>query len=279
MRLITISFWRALVACVAPSTIMVSLLPLVLLVYATLVAVNYFWIPALAQVNLWLGKTSFMVSAWSWLEVVGAGRLKVVLGALVLIFAITPLAVVLVLCVLALSTNPFMVRLIARRHFAHLESLHKASWWARTQWTVGSVFLALLALVVSVPLWAIPPLVMLLPPLIWGWLTYRVMAFNALAQHATRSERIQIFKQHRIALFSIGVLCGALAAAPSWLWVASPNYTAAFVFWAPVAVWAYSFVFTLASLWFANYGLAALQTLRMQSGMIAVATDLDPVGT
>lgn len=41
----------------------------------------------------------------------------------------------------------------------------------------------------TLPLWLIPPLALLLPPLILGWLTYRVMAHDVLAEHADAAER------------------------------------------------------------------------------------------
>ena len=41
----------------------------------------------------------------------------------------------------------------------------------------------------SLPLWLIPPLVLVVPPLIWGWLTYRVFSFDVLSLHASRDER------------------------------------------------------------------------------------------
>jgi hypothetical protein len=68
----------------------------------------------------------------------------------------------------------------------------------------GLDLLALVALVVSMPLWLVPPLILILPPLIWGWLTYRVMAYDALAEHASRDERIEIFRRHRGWLLGIG---------------------------------------------------------------------------
>ena len=63
-----------------------------------------------------------------------------------------------------------------------------------------------------------PPLILVLPPLIWGWLTYRVMAFDALAEHASREERRESFAGTGRWLLGIGVLTGYLGAAPSIVW-------------------------------------------------------------
>ena len=127
--------------------------------------------------------------------------------------------------------------------------------------------MAVVALVVSIPLWLVPPLVLVLPPLIWGWLTYRVMAFDALAEHASEPERQVLFKQHRVRLLSIGVVCGFLGAAPSLLWASGALFAAAFVILVPVAIWIYTLVFAFSSLWFAHYCLAALQTLRANTAL------------
>ncbi len=48
------------------------------------------------------------------------------------------------------------------------------------------------------------PLVLVLPPLIWGWLTYRVMAFYALAEHASKDERREVLRRHRVTLLGHG---------------------------------------------------------------------------
>jgi hypothetical protein len=116
--------------------------------------------------------------------------------------------------------------------------------------------------VVSIPLWLVPPLILLLPPLIWGWLTYRVMTFDALAEHASREERRQIFRQHRMWLLAMGVVTGYLGAAPSIVWASGALFAAAFVLLVPVAIWIYTLVFAFSALWFAHYCLAALEKLR-----------------
>jgi hypothetical protein len=129
---------------------------------------------------------------------------------------------------------------------------------------LSSTLLAFMALLISIPLWLLPPLILLLPPLIWGWLTYRVMAFDALAEHASKEERKEIFRRHRGWLLGIGVLSGYLGAAPSVIWASGALLAAAFVILVPLAIWIYTLVFAFSSLWFAHYCLAALQSLRAE---------------
>jgi hypothetical protein len=137
---------------------------------------------------------------------------------------------------------------------------------------LGSTVLAAIALVVSMPLWLIPPLILILPPLIWGWLTYRVMSYDALADHASRQERQQILKENRASLLGIGILSGYLGAAPSLIWASGAMFVAMAPVLVPVAIWAYTLVFAFSSLWFSHYSLAALEQLRKKN--TALAEDL-----
>ena len=111
---------------------------------------------------------------------------------------------------------------------------------------------------------------LVLPPLIWGWLTYRVMAYDALADHASADERQLIFKEHRGILLVIGILSGFMGAAPSLIWASGAMFVAMAPILVPVAIWIYTLVFAFSSLWFAHFGLAALQALRDEPQQAAV---------
>ena len=267
MTLFFDSFWRAAAYCVRPRVIALSFLPLVLMVALALGLGYYFWEPALDWVREGLEASSVVNSVWDWLQSVGAGSIKMVLAPLVVIFAVTPVIVVLSLLLVAVLMTPALTHLVAERRFPELERKRGGSVVKSLFWSFGSTLLAIVALIVSIPLWLVPPLVLVLPPLIWGWLTYRVMAFDAMAEHASAEERQLIFKQHRVRLLSIGVVCGFLGAAPSLLWASGALFAAAFVILVPVAIWIYTLVFAFSSLWFAHYCLAALQTLRTKGAL------------
>jgi hypothetical protein len=121
----------------------------------------------------------------------------------------------------------------------------------------------------------VPPLVLILPPLIWGWLTCRVLAFDVLAAHASRDERLLLLKTHRLPLLAMGVITGYLGAAPSVLFA----FGAVSVVLAPVlglaAVWIYTVVFAFAACWFAHYLLAALQRLRQTQPPLVEVVAID----
>jgi hypothetical protein len=141
-------------------------------------------------------------------------------------------------------------------------------------WSLGHSAIALVALVASVPLWFVPPLVLVLPPLVWGWLTARVLAYDVLVQHASADERHRLMKHHRWRLLGMGLISGATGALPSLLWVAS----AATLIFAPVlllaTVWLYTLVFAFAALWFAHYLLEVLMLERQFALAATPAADV-----
>lgn len=271
MSLLFDSFWRALAYGLKPRVVALSFLPLLLMIGLALGLGYFYWDGLLASVRLWLESSTLVASMAGWLQSFGMGDLKAVLAPLIVIFAVTPVIVVFSLMVVALLMAPALTSLVARNRFPSMERKRGGSLLASLWWSLVSTLLALVAMIVSVPLWLIPPLIFVLPPLIWGWLTYRVMAFDAMAEHASSEERREIFRRHRISLLGIGLFCGFLGAAPSLIWASGVLLVAAFVVLVPLAIWLYTMVFAFAALWFAHFCLAALHLLREERARTAAA--------
>ncbi len=265
MNLVLDSFWRAVAYCLHARVIALSFLPLVIMVVASLTLGYFFWDPTLQWVRAWLDSFDLLRSVWDWLQSVGAANLKTVVAPLIVIFALTPIIVISSLLLVAALMGPALAALVAERRFPQLERKHGGSLAAGIVWSLGSSLLALVVMVISLPLWLVPPLILVLPPLIWGWLTYRVMAYDALSEHASVQERRELFRRHRPWLLGMGVFSGLLGAAPSIVWASGALFAAAFVLLVPLAVWIYTLVFAFAALWFAHYCLSALQQLRLEA--------------
>lgn len=262
MSLMFDSFWRAVAYCAHPKVIALSFLPLILMVALSAGLGYFFWEPAVASITAWLESYALVQTFLGWLDGVGLGALRSVFGPLLVLVLATPVIVLLCLLLVAMFMTPAMVELVGQRRFAGLERKHGGSLLVSVVWSLGSTVLALVALVLSMPLWLVPPLVLILPPLIWGWLTYRVFAFDALAVHASSQERKQILREHRGQLLLMGVLSGYLGAAPSLLWASGAMFIAMAPLLVPVAIWIYTLVFAFASLWFAHFALSCLQAMR-----------------
>lgn len=241
---------------------LLSLLPVVLIGLCTVLLGYFYWDVALDQVRALLESSAFVNQGWAWLDAMGLGRIKTFLAPLVVIFGVTPFIVLICLLGVAVAMTPGLIRLVVQRRFPQMEMRGSRSMLPGLLWALVSVFFGLLATVVSIPLWFVPPLILILPPLIWGWVTYRVMAYDALSGHATPQERRTLMVQHRPVLIAMGIVVGFLGSAPSFLWASMALFAVAFVLFLPLAVWIYTLVFAFSSLWFAHFCLAALQRLR-----------------
>ena len=265
------SFWRAAVYCLHPRVIALSFLPLIIMTVASLGLGYLYWNDAVDMLRTQLDSYQLVNSMSQWLEGLGLGNLRLVLAPALLLFLAIPVIVITSLLFVAVLMTPAMVSLVGQRRFATLERRQGGSLAASMLWSLASTLLACIALVLSFPLWLVPPLVLVLPPLIWGWLTYRVMAYDALAEHASADERRQIFKEHRWSLLSIGVLSGYLGAVPSVIWASGAMFVAMAPILVPVALWIYTLVFAFSSLWFAHFALSALQQLRSRDEFMSTA--------
>ncbi|MDR0226605.1 MAG: EI24 domain-containing protein [Burkholderiaceae bacterium] len=259
MGLLLDSFWRAMAYCLHKRVIAWSLFPLVFMAVSAWVLGYFFWADAVLWVDGLLHGVGWLSTVWGWLGLPAAPD---VVSPVLVVLGFTPVLVVVSLLLVALCMTPALVELVARRRFADLERKRGGSLIASLLWSAGSSVIALIALLVSVPLWFVPPLVLVIPPLIWGWLTYRVMAFDALAEHASKPERRELFLRHRFALMLMGVICGYLGAAPAIVWASGVVFIAAFWVLIPVAIWIYALIFAFSSLWFAHFCLAALDRMR-----------------
>jgi hypothetical protein len=256
------AFWRAAAYCLYPRVMLLSVLPLLLIVALAWLWGYAYWDRAVTGVFEALERLSLLASFWHWLESMGLPNLKTALAPVLVIVGITPLLVMGSLLAVSVLMTPALTRLVAARRFPQMDKRHGGPLLLSLGWSALSLLLALGAMVLSLPLWLVPPMALLLPSLIWGWLTYRVMTFDVLAEHADAHERRALMAQHRLPLLLMGVCTGMMGAAPSLMWASGALFAAAFILLIPLAIWIYTLVFAFSSLWFAHYALTALAQMR-----------------
>ena len=250
---------------------LLSVVPLLLMALLALVLQHFYWDSAVQGMTSLLDDSTLLASMLSWLASWGVLNVMDWLAPLMVVLLASPVLVVVSLLAVAFLMTPALVNMVAVRRFPSLERKQGGALLASISWSLASTVMALLALLFSVPLWLVPPLVLVLPPLIWGWLTYRVMAFDALAEHASKDERREVLRRHRVTLLGMGVLTGYLGAAPSIVWASGVVFAAAFVVLLPLAIWIYTLVFAFSSLWFAHFCLQALAQLRAANSAVGAA--------
>jgi len=262
MKLLFGSFWRALAYCLHPKVLVLSLLPLLVAGALTLGAGVLFWESAIASVRATLEHWSLVNSMLEWMSSMLGPGFRTGIAALIVIALTIPVVVALTLVLVGLWITPAIVTLVSRRRFGTLERRHGGSWWlgvaASLAYTVG----ALLMVMITLPFWLVPGLALILPPLIWGWLTAKVMGFDALAEHASQAEREAILRAHRWPLLLMGIVCGFLCGVPSMIWTLAMWVIIAAPFVMVGVVWLYTMIFAFSALWFTHYCLSVLATLR-----------------
>jgi hypothetical protein len=238
------------------------MLPLALMVAAAFGLGYFFWDAALDAVRQTLAEWPAAMTVAGWLEAVGVPGVRAALAPLVVVLLATPVIVIVALLVVAVLMGPSMLALVVERRFMALERKRGGSILGSLFNSLAVTLVAVLVMVLSLPLWLLPPMVLLLPPLIWGWLTYRVMVYDMLAEHASVEERRTLVSRYRASLFGMGVVCGYLGAAPSLLWASGALFVAMAPVLLPIAIWIYTLVFAFSALWFGHFLLAALAALR-----------------
>ncbi|CAJ0798508.1 hypothetical protein LMG7141_03539 [Ralstonia condita] len=273
------SFGRALLSQLHPRMLFLTVLPFVvaLLLWGAVLYFGWDAMNGIARnaVESW----TFMGWIKSGLNAIGMAGLWSAIAPLLVITLLVPVIVVSILVFVSVTVVPRVMRFL-ERSYPQLERRKGGS-------LAGSVLHALLCTlvfiavaVVTLPLWLIPPFFALIPPLLWGWLTYRVMTYDALADHATAEERRAIMQRYRLPLLGIGVAVGMLGSAPTLLWVSSVVTIVLFPIIAIAVIWLYVLIFIFSALWFGHFCLRALTRLRaeapparmVEAGIIEVAT-------
>jgi hypothetical protein len=223
------------------------------------------WTPVLEALSIFL--TTSIFTSWIQEGFIWAGfeNARAWIAPLFFVMLIIPLITISLLVLIAFSTVPTIVRIVARQSNYHgLESKRGGGLLGSLVYTLWSALICLVLVMLTLPVWWVPPLVAILPPLLWGWLTMRLMSYDVLAQHASNEERDLLLEKYRWPLLTMGIASGMLGAVPTFFWATSALALVLFPIVSFVALWVYSLIFVFAALWFSHFLLDALQTLRKE---------------
>jgi uncharacterized protein involved in cysteine biosynthesis len=226
------------------------------------------WIRSIFAENNWFSASS---ATLNWL---GLGALKTVIVPLIAMWLLLPLMILTALLLTGTMAMPMIIKHVAGRHYPEVQERKGGTIW-RSMWMSVSSFVVFVVMwIVALPLSLIPPLGFIVQPILWGWLTYRVMAFEALAEHADAEELKAIIHRHRWPLLLIGIITGAMGTAPMLMWMGGVLAVVFFPLLAGLSIWLYLVVFVFTGLWFTHYCLAALATHRTK-GLVTTPVSQD----
>ena len=262
MRPIFIAFGRALLSQLHYRMLMLTIMPFLLSVAIWGVALWQGLQPLIDWLQRYfLENDGFRISG-NLLTMLGLGALKTVLVPLIAMWLLLPLMILTALLCIGMIAMPMIARHVGKRHFPALETRKGGSFWGSLWMSGSSFFIFVLLWLITLPLSLVPPLTLIVLTLLWGWLTYRVMAYDALADYADAGELRAILRIHRWPLLMIGAVSGAMGAAPTLLWLGGALSVIFFPLLAAGSIWLYVLVFVFTGLWFQYYCLAALQKYR-----------------
>jgi hypothetical protein len=272
MRTIVAAFARALMSQLRFRMLMLTVLPFLLSVVIWGVVLWFTLQPMTNWLHAFFLEHDLFSASGSMLDAIGMGAIKTIVVPLIAMWALLPLMILTALIFVGMMAMPVVVRHVGGTYYPRLEARKGGSFFG-SLWMSASSFVVFLVLwLATLPLSLFPPLTFIVQPLLWGWLTYRVMAYDALADHADAQERRAVLRAHRWQLLLIGAVTGALGAVPTLLWLGGPLSYIFFPLLAAVAIWLYVLVFVFTGLWFQHYCLDALTRHRAQRGELQPAS-------
>ena len=257
------SFGMALVGTMHPRILWLSLRPFLIVSVLWGCLIWLTWTPALEALSTFL--TTSIFTSWIQDGLIWAGfeNARAWIAPLFFVMLIIPLITISLLVFIAFSTVPSIVKIACRQpQYQDLECKRGGGFFGSLIYSLWSALICLALVMLTLPVWWVPPLVAVLPPLLWGWLTMRLMSYDVLAKHASSEERDLLLQKYRWPLICMGIASGMLGAVPTFFWATSALALVLFPIVSFVALWIYSLIFVFAALWFSYFLLDALKQLR-----------------
>ncbi|HEV7855953.1 MAG TPA: EI24 domain-containing protein, partial [Herminiimonas sp.] len=263
MRAIVVAFGRAVLSQLHVRMLMLTVLPFILSVVIWGVVLWFGLQPLMDWLqNYFVQNDGFRV-AGGVLDWIGMASIKTIIVPLIAMWVLLPLMILTALIFVGMMAMPVIARHVGSRRYKNLDARKGGSFFGSLWMSVSSFVVFLVLWIATLPLSLIPPLTFVIQPVLWGWLTYRVMAYDALADYADVDERKIILRTHRWPLLLIGAITGAMGAAPTLLWLGGPLSVIFFPVLSAGAIWLYVLVFIFTGLWFQHYCMDALTRYRV----------------
>ena len=232
---------RGLASQFTPRKLALLVLPFLVAIGFWVVTAWFLWDPVTGwfQTIIFQGD-GWMARGYRWIAPFGLSGLSTWVPNLFAFLLLVPIAIATALALIALLAMPVVIRHLSRESYPDLHRQGSLALGANL-WNVARSLLVFIAgYLLTMPLWLIPPLARIVPWLWWGWLTARLMRFDSLVEHASRTERQRLIQSDRRAFLMLGLTVSLL------------NYIPPLFLVAPV----------LSALVFAHYSLSRLREQR-----------------
>jgi Etoposide-induced protein 2.4 (EI24) len=236
---------KAVMSQLHPKMLALLIAPFIVAITFWIAAALLFWQPLVKGLSAWLfdgtglfGRLQGFLAHYGWTVVIDW------LPTLVAFILVVPVMLASAMILIAVLAMPVVLRFLNQHGYADV-ARHANAWSAQAIGAslingVLSFAIFTVGYLLTLPLWLIPPLILLVPWLWWSWFTSRVLRFDSLTDHATAAERKQMIADHRKNYFWLGLAVAALNFVPG-MFIVAPVFGA---------------------LAFGHYSLAALRVRR-----------------
>lgn len=265
------SFGLALIGLLHPRIIWLTFRPFILLSLLWGILFYFIWEKSIAIMSDLI--TNSFITSWlaDLMTTAGWEELRAVVAPLLFVGLLIPIITISLLIFIAFTSVPGVVKHLSKqKNYLSMYEANGGGLIGSIGYSFISILICLVLLLLTLPFWWMPPMVAIIPPLLWGWLTMRLMTYDVLAQHASAEERALLISKHKWTLLTMGVISGLMGAVPTFFWATSAFALVFFPIVSFFALWVYSMVFIFSTLWFAHYLLEELRLERL-NGVIDVS--------
>jgi len=189
-----------------------------LMVWPVLVALAI-WLTLAAlywsQAINWVDVELHQWSAYRWaLSVWPLTLLAASLGWLLLLFLFVPVVLITTVLIISVVSMPAMVDHVGAREYPGL-ARRKGGTFAGSLWNaLTSLVMFMILFAVTLPLWLIPLLWPVLPVVLFSYFNQRVYRYDALAEHGSAAEIVELISRNRGEMFLLGVALALVGHVP-----------------------------------------------------------------
>jgi hypothetical protein len=160
-----------------------------------------------------------------WLVSIGLPAPKSWLISFMTFMLLLPLMFVTAMLLTSILAMPAVIRHLQVSNYGSVARLGKLAVLVSISNSLLSLLIFTLGYLFTIPLWFIPPLILIVPWLWWGWLNSRILRLDSLLEHATDLERSELIKRHKGDFRLLGLAVAALNFVPP-LFIVAPVFGA-----------------------------------------------------
>jgi hypothetical protein len=138
---------------------------------------------------------------------------------------VVPLMFVSAVVLTSILAMPVVIRHLQTNQYADVKRHGKLAVAVSLGNTVTSLVIFTVGYLCTIPLWFIPPLILVVPWLWWGWLNSRILRLDSLLEHANTQERSAMIRANKGDYRVLGFAVAALNYLPP-LFIVAPVFGA-----------------------------------------------------